>query len=199
MQFYGPERPPGVRSGEGSSSGSAAEKAREAAVSSTIWFAPWKPGPADLPRSAGAGGGPVLVSVTEFTAHRPWTAPGVTLAGLALRRSWDGLEGAVGLWLWAASDVARPRSGSVSVWRDARALAGFVARHDHVRIMRAYRDRGTLRSTSWQATAFEHGATLRAARSLLTGESPWPIQDVAADPGRAGPAHPGRRPGRADA
>ncbi|MFF5717182.1 hypothetical protein [Streptomyces buecherae] len=165
-------------------------------MSSTIWFAPWKPGPADLPRSAGAGG-PVLVSVTEFTAHRPWTAPGVTLAGLALRRSWDGLEGAVGLWLWAASDVTRPRSGSVSVWRDARALAGFVARHDHVRIMRAYRDRGTLRSTGWQATTFEHGATLRAARSLLTGESPWPTQEATADPGHAGPSHPGQHPGRA--
>ncbi|WEV24360.1 hypothetical protein OYE22_03440 [Streptomyces sp. 71268] len=162
---------------------------------STIWFAPWKPGLADRSRAAD---GPVLVSVTEFTAHRPWTAPGVTLAGLALRRSWDGLEGAVGLWLWAASDVTRPRSGSVSVWRDARALAGFVTRHDHVRIMRAYRKRGTLRSTSWQAAPFEHGATLRAARSLLTGEAPWPEAEAAAGPGHARSALPGRRPGRSD-
>lgn len=78
-------------------------------MSSTIWFAPWKPGPADRPGAA--AGGPALVSVTEFTAYRPWTAPGVTLAGLALRRSWDGLEGAVELWLWAASDVTPPPLG----------------------------------------------------------------------------------------
>lgn len=142
---------------------------------STIWFAPWKAGPGGRPES-GEAPGPIVVSVTEFTAHRPWTALGVSAAGMALRRSWQEIEGAVGVWLWAASDFVHPRSGAVAVWHDTEALQAFVARRDHVRIMRAYRNRGTLRSTTWEADRFDRRATLTAAQALLVGETAWPEQ-----------------------
>lgn len=140
-----------------------------------IWFAPWKPGPGGRQRPD-AETGPILVSVTEFTARRPWTAVGVASAGMTLRRSWGELDGAVGVWLWASSDLRRPRSGAVSVWRDMDALHGFVARPDHLKIVRAYRNRGTLRSTAWEAERFDRRATLTAAQALLVGEADWPEQ-----------------------
>ncbi|MFE6776779.1 hypothetical protein [Streptomyces sp. NPDC057702] len=147
-----------------------------------VWFAPWRPGPADRNPTDGDREA-VLVSVTEFTAHRPWTALGVSAAGLALRRTWPEVAGAVGLWLWTGRDLARPRSGSVSVWRDAAALRDFVARHDHVRIMRDYRDRGTLRSTTWRAAPFDREVTLATAMSLLTGAVAWPRARADGEPG----------------
>jgi len=143
-------------------------------MSATIWFTPWKPGPAGAPAADRSADGAALVSVTEFTPHRPWTAPGVTIAGIALRRVWQDLEGAVGLWLWADPDLLRPRSGSVSVWRAERDLYAFVARRDHARIVRSYRDRGTMRSTTWWTGSFDLDATQEAARSLLSGRSTWP-------------------------
>ncbi|MEV0226526.1 hypothetical protein [Streptomyces sp. NPDC050704] len=152
-------------------------------MSSTIWFTPWKPGPAadlapksrdspDSPESKAAGA--AVVSVTEFTPHRPWTSFGVNVAGVALRRVWQDIEGAVGLWLWVDPDPLRPRSGSVSVWRDEKDLQGFVARHDHVRVVRSYRHRGAMRSTTWRTECFSPDATQEAARSFLTGKSAWP-------------------------
>ncbi|MFV0133035.1 hypothetical protein ACLGIH_07315 [Streptomyces sp. HMX87] len=143
-------------------------------MSATIWFTPWKPGPAGDFASGGLTDGTAVVSVTEFTPHRPWTAAGVTVAGVALRRVWPEVEGAVGLWLWMDPDPLRPRSGSISVWRAERDLQGFVARHDHVRIVRSYRNRGSLRSTTWRTERFDRGATQEAARSLLSGRSAWP-------------------------
>lgn len=141
---------------------------------STIWFTPWTPGPAAHAAHEKDVTGAAVVSVTEFAPHRPWTAVGVTIAGLALRGSWSDVTGAVGLWLWADPDPRRPRSGSVSVWRDEKDLKGFVARHDHVRIMRSYRDRGTMRSALWDTPGFDATATREAAHSFLSGRSPWP-------------------------
>ncbi|MFF8595321.1 hypothetical protein ACF061_28550 [Streptomyces sp. NPDC015220] len=148
---------------------------------SAVWFAPWKSGPAgagldDDAGDAGAGGGPGVVSVTEFVPHRPWDALGVGIAGAALRRIWHDVEGAVGLWLWTVPDLLRPRSGAVSVWRDETCLAGFVSRPDHLRIVRAYRDRGTLRSAMWRTEDFDRAATREAARALLTGRTDWPAR-----------------------
>ncbi|WP_051338505.1 hypothetical protein [Streptomyces flavidovirens] len=142
-------------------------------MSATIWFTPWKPGPAGDFAPGGCADGAAVVSVTEFTPHRPWTAAGVTVAGVALRRVWQDVEGAVGLWLWMDPDLLRPRSGSISVWRAERDLQGFVARHDHVRIVRSYRNRGSLRSATWRTERFDMGATREAARSLLSGRSAW--------------------------
>lgn len=133
-----------------------------------IWFAPWKPGSAER---TGLGEDPAVaavVSVTDFAPHRPWDAIGVNVAGVALRRTWGDVEGAIGLWLWSVPGLLRSRSGSVSVWRDEEALYGFVARHDHVRIMRAYRDRGDLRSTTWHTDRFDKDTIQEAARGILT-------------------------------
>ncbi|MFJ6436797.1 hypothetical protein [Streptomyces sp. NPDC091416] len=158
-------------------------------MSATLWFTPWKPGPAaDAAPGAGGGSdgndegggsgggtdGAAVVSVTEFTPHRPLTAVGVTVEGIALRRIWQDLEGAVGLWLWADPDPFRPRSGSVSVWRTERDLQAFVARRDHMRIVRSYRNRGSMRATTWRTEGFDRDATQEAARALLSGRSAWP-------------------------
>ncbi|GAB2452297.1 hypothetical protein [Streptomyces incanus] len=142
----------------------------------TIWFAPWKPGPAgeDAASETGPQAAAAVVSVTEFVPHRPWTAVGVNTAGVALRQAWQDIEGAVGLWLWLAPGLLHPRSGSVSVWRDETDLQGFVTRHDHARIVRSYRHRGTMRSATWRTERFDMGATQEAARSLLSGRSAWP-------------------------
>jgi hypothetical protein len=132
-----------------------------------VWFAPWKPGPAGAAVPDGEAGGPAVVSVTGFAAYRPWTSLGIHVTGLALRRTWDTTEGAIGLWLWSVPDLLRPHSGSVSVWRDEDHLRAFVARPDHVRIMRAYRGRGALRSATWRTVGFDRGAAQEAARSLI--------------------------------
>jgi hypothetical protein len=104
----------------------------------------WTPGPA-----AGVAG-PVLVSVTDFRASRPLDLPSVYRAGLTLRRAWPDLTGAVGMWLW--TEPLQGRCGSVSIWQDEQALHRFVAWPDHVTIMRRFRGRGRLRSTTWTAT-----------------------------------------------
>ncbi|MFE6038966.1 hypothetical protein [Streptomyces sp. NPDC056452] len=143
-------------------------------MSATVWFTSWKPGPAGELAPDGGADGAAVVSVTEFTPHRPWSTAGVIMAGTALRRVWQEVDGAVGLWLWMDPDLVRPRSGSISVWRAERDLQGFVARHDHVRIVRSYRNRGSLRSTTWRTERFDMGATQEAARSLLSGRSAWP-------------------------
>ncbi|MEV5013591.1 hypothetical protein ACIGW1_05510 [Streptomyces sp. NPDC053780] len=140
-----------------------------------IWFAPWKPGPAGRTGPDTGPGGPAVVSVTEFAPHRPWTSLGVNVAGAALRRGWGDVEGAIGLWLWSVPGLSRPRSGSVSVWRDEDGLRGFVARHDHVRIMRAYRDRGALRSTTWHTDRFDRNATQEDARGIIAEWSAQPV------------------------
>ncbi|MDA3624880.1 hypothetical protein OU415_05490 [Saccharopolyspora sp. WRP15-2] len=131
-----------------------------------IWFARWKSGPA---RASAAGGDPVVVSVTEFTPRRPWTALGVCVRGTALRRIWPDLEGAVGVWLWLELGQLHPRAGAVSVWRGEADLRRFVGRRDHVQIMRAYRDRGAMRSTTWLADRFDPPAVRKAARDWISG------------------------------
>ncbi|MEV5827063.1 hypothetical protein AB0L25_15920 [Spirillospora sp. NPDC052242] len=118
----------------------------------------WLAGPATAP-------GPVLVSVTDFTCTRARDLPGVVRAGMALRRSWPELPGAVGLWLWSLP--RERRCGSVSVWRDGAALHGFVRLPEHVAIMRRYRGRGEIRTVTWEADAFDPAATwARAARVI---------------------------------
>lgn len=143
-------------------------------MSATIWFTPWKPGPAGDPAPDTPADNAAVVSVTEFTPHRPWAALGVYVAGVALREAWHEIDGAVGQWLWMAPDPLCPRSGSVSVWRDESDLRGFVARPDHARIVRSYRHRGTMRSTLWRTEHFSMSAAQEAARSILTGRSAWP-------------------------
>ncbi|CAM5654082.1 hypothetical protein STENM223S_04090 [Streptomyces tendae] len=138
-------------------------------MTDTIWFAPWRGG-TEPDAGGGGGAGPVrhvVVSVTQFTPYRPWAAPGVALTGLALRRNWRHVEGALGLWLWAVPDLLRPRSGSVTLWRHEEDLGNFVVSPGHRRIVRAYRDRGALRSATWHTDRFDPEAARRTARSLI--------------------------------
>ncbi|MFJ4280460.1 hypothetical protein [Streptomyces massasporeus] len=86
----------------------------------------------------------MIVSATDFTPGRRRDLPGIARRGMALRRHWPRLEGAVGMWLWAMPVAGR--CGSVSVWTGRRALAGFVRLPEHVAIMDEYRERGTTRS-----------------------------------------------------
>lgn len=136
---------------------------------------PWQAGPeAHAP-------GPVLVSVTEFTARRHTQTVPIALSGLRLRRRWPQTPGAVGMWLWI--DPWRKRSGSVSIWTGERSLYAFVGRPDHVRIVRAHRDRGAMRATAWMADRLDTGAAWAAAYALLTDPRPWPEPAVHATEG----------------
>ncbi|ACZ89511.1 hypothetical protein [Streptosporangium roseum] len=105
----------------------------------------WIPGPE--PR----GDGPVVVSRTDFRVHRVADLPRACRTGWRLGGLWPELAGAVGVWLWA--DLPRRRIGSVSVWRAESDLRAFVRHPLHVEIMRAYRDRGTLTSDTWDSPA----------------------------------------------
>jgi hypothetical protein len=121
----------------------------------------WTHGPAAEPA------GPVLISVTDFRADLRRDLPGIYRAGLRLRHDWPRLTGAVGMWLWTAP--RQGRCGSVSVWQNEEALYRFVARPDHVQIMRCYRDRGSIRSTTWTDASPDRGAIWTRARLYLSG------------------------------
>lgn len=127
-----------------------------------ILRAPWQPGP-EPPTDA-----PVVVGVTDFTALGFGQAAAVALAGARLRRTWAETPGALGMWLWA--DPVRRRSGAVSVWADERALKEFVGRPDHLRIVRAHRGRGELRSATREFAEFEPSVVWAYALDLITEE-----------------------------
>jgi len=117
--------------------------------------------------SAAGTAGPVLVSVTDFRVHSRRDLPGVYRAGLRLRRDWPQLTGAVGMWLWTAP--RQGRCGSVSVWLDEQAMYQFVARPDHVQIMRHYRGRGSIRATVWTDAEPDRGAIWARSWLYLSG------------------------------
>ncbi|MFG3704629.1 hypothetical protein ACGF7U_07810 [Micromonospora sp. NPDC047670] len=119
----------------------------------------WTPGPAVDATGA------VLVAVTAFRADRARDLPGIYRAGMRLRDAWPDLTGAVGMWLWT-TPLSR-RCGSVSVWRDQDALRQFVAWPDHVVIMKRYRRRGRLTSTTWTTERCEPSVIWREARQHL--------------------------------
>lgn len=120
---------------------------------------PWMPGPVD-PRDA-----PVVVSVTEYSAHHRRILPGVAVNGLRMRMGWYAMAGAVGMWLWMLPTAGR--GGSVSVWATKEDLGRFVALPHHVDIMRRYGDRGTVRSTTWTADRFDRRVILDRARGWI--------------------------------
>ncbi|MFJ9849636.1 hypothetical protein [Streptomyces sp. NPDC101150] len=123
-----------------------------------------------IPGSAPRPPGPVLVSVTDFRFPRHTGLPGIWRAASRLAAGWPELEGAVGMWLWAAP--ARRHCGAVAVWRDEAALRGFVGWPPHVAVMRAYRDRGRLTSATWTADRFEPSAVWARARTALRQPPP---------------------------
>jgi hypothetical protein len=119
----------------------------------------WTPGPVD-PQTA-----PVVVSVTEFSAHHRRELPGIAINGLRMRMGWYAMPGAVGMWLWMTP--ASGCGGSISVWASEEDLERFVTLPHHIDIMRRYHDRGTVRSTTWTADRFDRGATLDRARGWI--------------------------------
>lgn len=130
---------------------------------------PWRAGPANETDD------PVLVSVTDFRLAKAQDLPGAYITALRLHRAWSGLEGAIGMWLWT-EPFAR-RYGAVSVWQDEQALRRFVSGPVHVAIMRKYRDKGKLSSTSWHAERFipaqawQQATRRLAARELSSSRS----------------------------
>jgi hypothetical protein len=120
----------------------------------------WTPGPDD------GRDGPVLISVTDFALNRLIDLPGVHRSARRLTAGWLDLEGAHGMWLWARPGARR--CGAVAVWRDEAALRRFVAWPPHVTIVRRYRGRGTLTSTTWLTETFDPAETWSRARAGLS-------------------------------
>ncbi|WP_067134168.1 hypothetical protein [Microtetraspora malaysiensis] len=117
----------------------------------------WVAGPsAGLP-------GPLVAALTDYRMNHLLDLPGIVRHGLSLSRLWPALPGAVGMWLWL--DLPGHRVGSLSVWRGEDDLHAFVRLRPHVRIMRAYRHRGTLRSRTWQIDTLDRDALWRSLHS----------------------------------
>lgn len=146
---------------------------------SGIWKTSWSYGP------AAPGTGPraaLVVSVTEFVTHRAWGTPAVAAEGMRLRRSWPLTPGAVAVRLWMDNGIRLNRSGSVTVWADEASLMKFVARPDHMRVVRAFRGRGVMRSALRETVAAEPSGPAAGpdlapvwacAERILTGAEPW--------------------------
>jgi hypothetical protein len=124
---------------------------------------PWVPGPVDQQHA------PVVVSVTEFSAHHRRDLPGVAVNGLRMRMGWYAMPGAVGLWLWSVPAAAR--SGSISIWATEGDLERFINLPHHVGIMQRYAPRGSVRSTTWTADTFDSHVILDRARTWIAGRS----------------------------
>ena len=115
----------------------------------------WMPGPVD------PAGRPVVVSVTDFASQQRRDLPGIAYRGMRMREGWYAMSGAIGMWLWSLPMAGR--SGSISVWESPDALQQFITLPRHLHIMARYRDRGDVRSTSWDADVFDSGETLQRA------------------------------------
>lgn len=79
------------------------------------------------------------------------------------------MPGAVGLWLWTLPVVGL--GGSISVWSSSDALQQFITLPRHLDIMARYRDRGDVRSTTWEAERFDREDTLRQAFAWIGEQS----------------------------
>ena len=119
----------------------------------------WKRGPAaDCDR-------PVLVSYTEFTLKTLRDVPRIHRTAERLRAEIAELEGAIGVTTYW--QLFRGRVGSLSAWEDEAALRRFVALPFHLETMRAFRDRGSLRSIEWRVGSLDLGAAFREGQRGL--------------------------------
>ncbi|NLU70450.1 hypothetical protein [Streptomyces sp. HNM0574] len=119
----------------------------------------WIPGPDhDQP-------GPVLVSITDFHLNTATDLPAAHRAARRLATNWPNLQGAYGMWLWARPFTRH--CGAVAIWRNEAALQGFVGWGPHAEIMRRYRGRGALTSSTWHAEVFDRVGIWGRARSRL--------------------------------
>jgi hypothetical protein len=111
--------------------------------------------------------GPVVVSLTEFTAERYRDLPGIARAGFELQSGWWAMPGAIGVVLYA--DPARRQGGALSLWQSATDLERFVALPRHVAVMRAHRARVSIRSAVWTSENVDLDDVLRRREEYLTG------------------------------
>jgi len=111
----------------------------------------------------------VFVSVTRFEASRILDLPGIAITGIALKRRWQELPGAIGTWLWV--DIASRSSGSVSVWRAESDMRSFVRWKPHVEIVKRYRAAGVMTSTTWIAPRLDRRAVRHEAARWLARAS----------------------------
>jgi hypothetical protein len=114
------------------------------------------------------GAAPVHVSMNDSLVMKPWEALRVAREGLRLRSRWPQTEGALGLW-FAAFGWGR-RQVSISVWRSHDDLNRFVHSAEHVRIMRAFRDAGSLMiTTTWSADRCDRALVWQQGLDRLEG------------------------------
>ncbi len=112
----------------------------------------------------------VVVSLTEFTAHRLRDLPAIARDGLGLRRGWWAMPGAIGVSLYL--DVSRRQGGSLSVWTTEEDLRRFVALPRHREIMRRYRTRVAVRAASWTAQDVHAADVFARRREILEAGRP---------------------------
>lgn len=124
----------------------------------------WKAGA--LPDLDGA----VHVSMNDYWVHRWRSVPLVMRAGLGFRRRWPATEGSVGLWM-AVFNGSR-RQVSISIWRSPEDLLRFVRSPEHLRVMRDFRDAGSLITTVWSAPSGDRQLIWRQAEDRLFGRVP---------------------------
>jgi heme-degrading monooxygenase HmoA len=109
--------------------------------------------------------GPLYVTLTDFHSKSRTAAPRIWRTGLGLAEAWPELPGAVSVLLWGS--VWGVRSGSVSLWTDESAMRNFVRTPAHVETMRAFRDRGSIFTQSWEVAGFSGDDIWEAARRRL--------------------------------
>lgn len=107
----------------------------------------------------------MVVSFTEFTAHRLRDLPAIVRDGVSLSRGWWAMPGALGVILYL--DVAGKRGGSLSAWEHEDDLRRFVGLPRHVATMRAFRDRVSVRSATWQMEQFRTRDAWEQGRARL--------------------------------
>jgi hypothetical protein len=113
---------------------------------------------------------PVIVSLTEFTAHPLRDLPAIVRDGLALQRGWWAMPGAIGVALYA--DVARRRGKALSVWASAEDLRRFVGLPRHQEIMHRYGPRVTIRAATWTTENVRAADVLARREELLKAARP---------------------------
>lgn len=109
--------------------------------------------------------GPVVVSLTEFTARRFQDLPWIALDGIRLSHGWWAMPGAIGVMLYV--DPVRRRGGSLSVWASDEALRRFISLPRHVAIMRRYRGRVSVRAARWTTERFSAAAVWEEREARL--------------------------------
>jgi hypothetical protein len=112
----------------------------------------------------------VIVSLTEFTADRLRDLAAIARDGLALRRGWWAMPGAIGVALYV--DAPRRRGGALSVWASAEDLRRFVALPRHREIVRRYGPRVTVRAATWTTESFHADDVFARREELLEAAGP---------------------------